>query len=191
MPVLSSRGVPPSTQSKFSLWGWGVMYMWRAPNLAIPCVQLHWAASLHPIWSSYAKETRRKQHLPVLSTRGVPPSTVFRAPKNSHFGGAFYAVFRDDFTDLHENLQKRSSLVQEWRRRFEFLAFHLHSKKFQPDRRQTWLFFSHWKTLILEALSMPCSVTTSPISMKTCRKGHRWCKNGDAASVAAVKTFLF
>ena len=43
--------------------------------LVVPCVQLHWAASLHPIWSSYAKETRRKQHLPVLSTRGVPPST--------------------------------------------------------------------------------------------------------------------
>ena len=41
----------------------------------IPCVQLHWGASLHPIWSLYAKETRRKQHLPVLSTRGVPPST--------------------------------------------------------------------------------------------------------------------
>ena len=28
---------------------------------------------------------------------------------------------------------------------------------------------------------MPCSVTTSPISMKTCRKGHRWSKKGDAA----------
>ena len=28
---------------------------------------------------------------------------------------------------------------------------------------------------------MPCSVTTSPISMKTCRKDHRWCKNGNTA----------
>ena len=54
---------------------------------------------------------------------------VFQSLENAHFGGAFYAVFRGDFTDLHENLQKRSSLVQEWRRRFEFFAFHLHSKK--------------------------------------------------------------
>ncbi len=54
----------------------------------------------------------------------------FSSLENARFGGAFYAVFRDDFADLHENLQKRSSLVQEWRRRFEFLAFHLHSKKF-------------------------------------------------------------
>jgi hypothetical protein len=54
---------------------------------------------------------------------------VFQSLENAHFGGAFYAVFRDDFTDLHENLQKSSSLVQEWRRRFEFFAFHLHSKK--------------------------------------------------------------
>ena len=46
-----------------------------------------------------------------------------------------------------------------------------------PCRCPTWLFFSHWKTLILET----CSVTTSPISMKTCRKGHLWCENGDAA----------
>jgi hypothetical protein len=43
--------------------------------LVIPCVQPHWAASLHLFWSSYAKEIRRKQHLPLLSTRGVPPST--------------------------------------------------------------------------------------------------------------------
>ena len=105
---------------------------------------------------------------------------VFQSLENAHFGADCYAVFRDDFTDLHENLQKRSSLVREWRRRFEFVAFHLHSKKFQPDRCRTWLFFSHWKTLILEPISMPCSVTTSPISMKTCTKGHRWCKNGDA-----------
>ena len=58
---------------------------------------------------------------------------VFQSLENAHFGADFYAVFRDDFTHLHENLHKRSSLVQEWRRRFEFLAFHLHSKKFQPD----------------------------------------------------------
>ena len=54
---------------------------------------------------------------------------VFRSLENAHFGADFYAVFRDDFTHLHENLHKRSSLVQEWRRRFEFFAFHLHSKK--------------------------------------------------------------
>ena len=65
---------------------------------------------------------------------------VFQSLENAHFGGAFYAVFRDDFTDLHENLQKSSSLVQEWRRRFEFFAFHLHSKNIQPDRCRTWLF---------------------------------------------------
>ena len=41
--------------------------------------------------------------------------------------------------------------------------------------------FSHWKTLISDALSMPCSVTTAPISLKACTKGHRWSKNGDAA----------
>ncbi len=43
MPLLGTRGVTPSTQSKFSLWGrgLGVMYMGRAPNLSIPCVQLH------------------------------------------------------------------------------------------------------------------------------------------------------
>jgi hypothetical protein len=39
-------------------------------------------------------------------------------------------------------------------------------KKDRPDRCQTWLFFSHWKTLILEPLSMLCSVTTSPICLK-------------------------
>jgi hypothetical protein len=54
---------------------------------------------------------------------------VFQSLENAHFGADFYAVFHDDFTDLNENLQKRSSLVQEWRRRFQFFAFHLHSKK--------------------------------------------------------------
>jgi len=54
---------------------------------------------------------------------------VFQSLENAHFGADFYAVFHDDFTDLNENLQKRSSLVQEWRRRFGFFAFHLHSKK--------------------------------------------------------------
>ena len=87
---------------------------------------------------------------------------VFRSLETAHFGADFYAVFRDDFTDLHQNLHKRSSLVLEWRRRFEFLALHLHSKKIQPDRCRTWLFFGHWKPLILEQIFMPCSVTTSP-----------------------------
>ena len=66
---------------------------------------------------------------------------VFQSLENAHFGADFYAVFRDDFTHLHENLHKRSSLVQEWRRRFEFLAFHLHSKEIEPDRCRTWLFW--------------------------------------------------
>ena len=66
---------------------------------------------------------------------------VFQSLENAHFGADFYAVFRDDFTDLHENLQKMSSLEQDSRRRFEFLAFHSHSKNFQPDRRQTCLFW--------------------------------------------------
>jgi hypothetical protein len=43
-------------------------------------------------------------------------------------------------------------------------------KKDQPDRCQTWLFFSHWKTLILEPLSMLCSVKTSPICLKLAEK---------------------
>ena len=50
---------------------------------------------------------------------------VFQSLENAHFGADFYAVFHDDFTNLHENLHKRSSLVREWRRRFEFVAFHL------------------------------------------------------------------
>ncbi len=54
---------------------------------------------------------------------------VFQSLENAHFGADFYAVFHDDFTDLNENLQKRSSLVQEWRRRFQVFAFHLHSNK--------------------------------------------------------------
>ena len=53
----------------------------------------------------------------------------FQSLENAHFGANFYAVFHDDFTDLNENLQKRSSLVQEWRRRFGFFAFHSFSKK--------------------------------------------------------------
>jgi hypothetical protein len=64
-------------------------------------------------------------------------------------------------------------LMQEWRRRFGFFAFHLHSKQVQPDRCQTWLVFSHCKPLNLEAFSKPCSVTTSPISLKPGRNGHR------------------
>ena len=80
-----------------------------------------------------------------FSSRQVPNMAVFRSLETAHFGADFYAVFRDDFTDLHQNLHKRSSLVQEWRRRFEFLAFHLHSKKIQPDR-------CHWKPLILEPI---------------------------------------
>ena len=70
------------------------------------------------------------------------------------------------------------------------LLFICIQKKVQPDRCRTWLFFSHWKTLILEPIFMPCSVTTSPISMKTCRKGHRWCENGDAALGSAIHLIL-
>ena len=70
----------------------------------------------------------------LLYASQVRNIAVFQSLENAHFGADFYAVFRDDFTDLHENLQKRSSLVQEWRRRFEFFAFHLHSKNVQPDR---------------------------------------------------------
>jgi hypothetical protein len=41
---------------------------------------------------------------------------------------------------------------------------------FKKKTSLTWLFFSHWKTLILEPLSMLCSVTTSPICLKLAEK---------------------
>ena len=36
----------------------------------------------------------------------------FQSLENAHFGADFYAVFHDDFTDLNENLQKRSVWLQ-------------------------------------------------------------------------------
>ena len=46
------------------------------------------------------------------------------------------------------------------------LLFICIQEKVHRDRCQTGLSFSHWQPLIMEALSMPCSVKTPPIFLK-------------------------
>ena len=146
-------------------------------------MQLHWAASLHPIWSSYAKETRQKQHLPVLSTRGVPPSTVFRAPKNSHvadvarlpFGQFVYSTHANDDDGLPSSMLTCSK---------NNIRFSLRFKENQAAQRvRNCMFFGPPKTAMwpmLQHLLLKHSVDSThendherlPSSMLTCPKNN-------------------
>jgi hypothetical protein len=55
-------------------------------------------------------------------------------------------------------------LVQEWRRRFEFFAFHLHSKKVQPDRCEILLFFRRRQRTICAMLRDSRQLFAPPLS---------------------------
>jgi hypothetical protein len=55
--------------------------------------------------------------------------SVTRSLQNVRFAHVAQLALVEFFDLKLENYIERSSLVQEWRRRFGFFAFHLHSKK--------------------------------------------------------------
>ena len=78
----------------------------------------------------------------------VPNMAVFQSLATAHYGGAFYAVFRENSTDLPETCTNCHLWCKNGDAALGSLLFICIQKKVQRDRCQTGLSFSHWQPLI-------------------------------------------